>query len=132
MLECRLGFSLIELLIVVVIVGILAILAVPWYGSHLQKTRRSDGQVALMEAAQIMERHFTTTHSYDGTSIGPGTGDTIRQRSQEGHYLLGFTAGQPTDRTFVIQAAPQGGQASDPCGTLALDNTGRKTPPDCW
>jgi type IV pilus assembly protein PilE len=126
------GFTLIELLIVVAIVGILAVLAAPWYGSHLQKSRRSDGQVALMEAAQIMEREFTNTNSYNGTSIGTGVEDAIRQRSQQGHYLLGFTEGQPTRRTFVIQAVPQGGHAGDPCGILSINQSGGRTPPNCW
>jgi type IV pilus assembly protein PilE len=126
------GVTLIEMLIVATIIGILAVLAAPWYGSHLQKSRRSDGQVALMEAAQIMEREFTNTNSYNGTSIGSGPGDAIRQRSPQGHYLLGFTEGQPTRRTYVIRAVPQGWQAGDSCGNLFINQAGGKAPPNCW
>jgi type IV pilus assembly protein PilE len=128
----RHGFTLVELLIVVTIIGILAALAAPWYGQHLKKARRSDGHVALMDAAHVMERHFTVTHTYQGVGIGAGVGDAIRQRSPQGHYLLSFTDAEPTARTYVLRATPQGVQATDPCGILTIDQAGRKAPQECW
>ena len=132
MLKLHSGFSLIELLVTVALVGILAMLAMPWYGSHVQKVRRSDGKVALMEAAQCMERFSTMNTTYTGATIGPGAGDTIRHQSPQGYYRLAFKAGEPTLRTYVLQAIPQGAHAADPCGTLTLDQAGGTSPPNCW
>jgi type IV pilus assembly protein PilE len=128
----RNGFTLVELLIAVTIIGILAALAAPWYGQHLKKARRSDGHVALMDAAHVMERHFTVTHTYHGVGIGAAEGDAIRQRSPQGHYLVSFMDDEPTARTYVLRATPQGIQASDPCGILTIDQAGRKAPQECW
>lgn len=66
------GFSLIELMIVVVIVGILASVALPSYREHVQKTRRADGQKELVTWANALERYF----SVNGTYLSGGACDT--------------------------------------------------------
>src|SRR5690606_38472416 len=58
------GFTLIEVMIVVAIIGILAAIAYPSYQDHVRKSRRADAQTALLELAQFMERHYTTNGRY--------------------------------------------------------------------
>jgi prepilin-type N-terminal cleavage/methylation domain-containing protein len=58
------GFTLIELMIVVVVIGILAAIAYPSYQEHVRKARRADAQTALLELAQFMERHYTANGKY--------------------------------------------------------------------
>ena len=65
------GFTLIEVMIVVVIVGILAAIALPSYQEHVRQTRRAEVSALLLENAQLLERHYTRSGSYDsGTVIG--------------------------------------------------------------
>jgi type IV pilus assembly protein PilE len=117
------GFSIVELLIVVAILGILAAIAIPQYSRYVLDSRRTDGKAALVEAAQMMERHFTNNHSYVGASIPAG--------SENGYYALTVTAADAT--SFTIQATAQGRQAGDQlCATMTINHLGLKTPPECW
>ncbi len=122
------GFTLIELMIVVAVVAILAGIAIPAYNDQVQKTRRADGQAALLNAAQQLERCFTTTDSYASCAFTAA--------SQDGFYLV--TRADPMNATtYFLSAAPQGAQASDTsCGTLTLNYLGTKGHADggtrCW
>ncbi len=123
-------------MIVVVIIAILVAITYPSYTKQVQKTRRHKAEACLMELAQYMERFYTTNLKYHQDSSGnavtlPGT-DCRNELS--GFYTFGFS-GTPTATTFTIQAVPAGAQAGDACGTLTINQTGRKTPantPGCW
>jgi len=121
------GFTLIELMIAVAILAIIVGIAIPAYQNQVQKTRRADGQAALFTAAQQMERCFTTTNSYAACPFTAA--------SQDGFYSIS-RADSDAAATYTLQAAPQGGQTGDPCGTLTLDHLGRKGHADgatrCW
>jgi type IV pilus assembly protein PilE len=127
------GFSLIELMITVVIIGILAAIAYPSYQEQVRKSRRADGKVTLMQTAQQLERCYTRFAAYNNGGCGVG----LPVPSDEGFYTISGNVG-PT--TFVLNAAPQGPQASDAkCGTLRLTNTGVQGSQggdadanDCW
>ncbi|MDH5594147.1 MAG: type IV pilin protein [Gammaproteobacteria bacterium] len=138
------GFTLIELMIVVVIIGILAAIAFPSYRDSVRKTNRSDAKVALTRAAQMQERRFTEQGSYSN-SIADVGGNT----SPEGWYTMSLTdvsgtAGCTTTNSsgttlylcYTVTATATGGQADDAtCATLSLDHTGAKTSTgggDCW
>jgi len=114
------GFTLIELMVVVAIVGIIAAIAYPSYRSSIIKTRRAEGQTALTEAQARMERCFTRYNAYDNAAC---TG-IFPLDSENGWYQVNTTAVAAT--SFTLAAAPQRAQASDDadCGTLSLTHTG--------
>lgn len=130
-----LGFTLIELMIVVVVVGILVAVAYPSYQNQVRQTRRSDGKAALLNAAQQLERCFTRFNSYDnaGCAVADALDDGID--SPEGWYVVSDAVGAST---FSLVATPQNAQTSDTaCGNLTLTHTGQRaasgTQPDtCW
>lgn len=112
------GFTLIELMIVIAIVAIIAAIAIPSYNKQVEKSRRADGQSALLNAAQAMERCFTRTNTY----VGCFTEATPGQPSQEGFYNVRATRLTATE--YVLAATPTGPQTGDPCGTFTLDHLG--------
>ena len=125
----RAGFSLIELMVTIVIVAILAVIAYPSYEEHVRKTRRSDGQGALLDLANRMERYYTRTNTYATATIDtdPGTDVLASADSTEGYYTLSITA--QTATSYALQATPKSGtpQAHDArCGNLTLTSAGVK------
>lgn len=125
------GFTLIELMITVVIVGILAGIAYPSYQDSVMKSRRADAKGALLGLANAMERHFTETNSYLGagtTSNNTGSPTIFSTTSPVGggtaYYNLTINA--VTASTYTLYATPTGAQANDRCGTLSLTQTGVK------
>lgn len=114
------GFTLLELMIVVVVVGIIAAIAYPNYQDQVRKTRRADGKSALLNTAQALERCYTRFAAYNNA----GCGVAFPILSPEGYYSITAAAG-PTAAAFTLAAAPQGAQAADTdCGTLRLTSTG--------
>ncbi|PTN34952.1 type IV pilin protein [Desulfonatronum sp. SC1] len=129
------GFTIIELLIVVAILGILAAIAIPSVTKYTTNARRADGKTALLAAAQAMERHYTNNYTYVGATIGSATTDLIPENSDSGYYILSFTTNgtNPAADKFEIQAEGQGKQAGDTaCQIMTIDQLGRKTPSGCW
>jgi type IV pilus assembly protein PilE len=123
------GFTLIELMIVVVIVGILAAIAYPSYSAYVERARRADGKSALLDAAQRLERCHTQTNTYVGCAF-PAV-------SPDGHYAIAATVQDPME--FALTATPQGVQLGSLCGTYVLTSNGARTvDPDpslaerCW
>ncbi len=124
------GFTLIEVMIVVVIMGVLVAIAYPAYTNHMLRARRADGQAALLNLSALMESYFTENNTYVGaTPAALG----ITTASQQGYYNVSVTSATAT--SYTITAAPQGVQTADTtCGSLTLTNTNVKgpNPSTCW
>ncbi|MHB8482956.1 MAG: type IV pilin protein [Nitrospiria bacterium] len=121
------GFTLTELMITVAIIGILAGFAIPNYMNSVYRSRRTDATVALVTAAQNLERMYTLNNSYATATIGLGAATDIYPslKTPNGYYTLGFLAA-PTVTTYTIQAVPVGSQVNDVCPALTLNEQGQK------
>ncbi len=148
------GFTLMELMIVVAVLGILAAVAFPSYQSYIRKGKRTDGKNALI-AVQLAQEKWRVNHgSYASTVAGSDCGTAAAtglclsanspMSSEGGYYSVSITSGDSVG--FVVTAAAQGDQANDKqgstsCATLSLtvssDNpTGKKESSEadynCW
>lgn len=118
------GFSLVELLVVVAIVGILAAVAYPSYQEQIRSGRRAEAQSELMRLAQFMERLYTEHGCYnpdEDCSAEMAGEPNIGIRSE--HYTVAFSRGPMAD-AFTLQATPVGPQADD--GILQINELGQR------
>lgn len=117
------GFTLIELMIVIVVVSILASMAVPAYREHVAKTRRADAQASLMQLGNFMERTFTVNGTYQPGGSSPALPFT--ESPQDGSpKFYDLTIQAATGNSFTLRATPKNGQAGD--GIVELQHTGAR------
>ncbi len=123
------GFTLLELMIVVGIVALLASIALASYGFANVKARRGAAKGCMEQAAQYMERYYTTNFSYAGAPAP----STVCDSKVATYYTVTFS-GTPDATSYTLQAAPTSNQKDGTCGTLTLDQAGVKTPSTegCW
>lgn len=121
------GFTLIEVMIVVVIIGILVSIAYPSYQEYVRRTNRAEGQAFLQDLAARQERYFSQNNSYttDPSKLGSGTG------SETGRYTVTITAPAGSGG-YLLTAAPSFSDTK--CGNLTLNALGVKGAgaTDCW
>lgn len=118
------GFTLIELMIVVVIVGILTLIAVPMYQNQVMRTYRTTAQSDLIGFAQAMEKEYALTFSYAGAVAGEIYPDESPLDSNEKRYDLEIIAAELSTTAFTLRAVPKNAQAGD--GALYIDHLGRR------
>lgn len=125
------GFTLIELMVVVAIVGILAAVAMPSYRSYTIRAARQQAQTELLQMAALQEKiflnsnayAFSVTAAYDGTSaggLGRDSGKTV-----DGKYTLTLDITAPSS-TFVLTATPVSGGTQVGDGNLSINENGRR------
>lgn len=122
------GFTLIEVMVVVAIVGILAAIAYPSYQEYVRRTARADAQADLMELAQMAERFFTLNNQYAADRAGAAFPLAFNQSPRSGGARYNIDIAFPTADTYTLRAVPTAAQAADVCGTLSLDQRGITTP----
>lgn len=112
------GFTLIELMIVVAIVGILAAVAYPSYAEYIRRGHRAEARAGLLQAAQWMERAATAKGTYPLVADFPAALKTVPNNRYD------VSIASADGATFTLTATPKGAQVGDKCGNYTLANTG--------
>ena len=130
------GFTLIEVLIVLVIIGILTAIAIPAYRQYVVRAARHQAEATMLNLSQMEERYYSNNYNYYAvTAVAPApepngwsnfSGDGMSVRK----YDIAVYVPNPNNNTnpasYLIQASPSNGFDDPDCGILTLDNMGLK------
>lgn len=128
------GFTLIELMIVVAIIGILAAVGYPAYTNAVKKGNRADAIDSLLSLAGRMEEYYLNNDTYAGTTVNAaGTGTVGSNKTSDDLYTMSITSA--TAFAYTLTASPKSADAE--CGNLTLNSLGQKgasagTVDACW
>jgi type IV pilus assembly protein PilE len=128
------GFTLIELMIVVVIIAVLAAIALPAYQQYARETKRSDAHSALLRIAALQEKFFSDNNFYarSAVTLGYAANPAV---SNERYWAITIAAAPPLPApatSFALSAAPAGSHVDADCPAITYDSAGLKGPAACW
>jgi type IV pilus assembly protein PilE len=135
------GFSLIELMIVVAIMGILVTIAMPAYTESVRRSNRAEAKSELVQVASEQERFFSSTNSYstDATPLNTPVVAARQRTTTNAWYVIAVAAcdGGTIAICFIATATAQNEQAADGCTTFTLTSIGLRgatglTGDECW
>lgn len=126
------GYTLLEVLITVTIIGILAATASVGYSRYVERAHRSEAKSVMMDLSQRLERFYTDEGTYNGFPVPAGMARIPADTDVTQTYAIQVVT---DDQTFTLRANPRNRQTRDSCGRLTVDNVGRRTSQgggDCW
>lgn len=125
------GFTLMELMITVAIVGILASIAYPSYTAFVTQSNRSEGQGELLRFANLQEQYFVDYRTYGANLTALGYATATMDTEHDNYTISVFNADAST---FVLRATAINSQAANDsaCSPLTINQVGAKGPAGCW
>ena len=121
------GFTLFELMVVLVLVGIVASLALPTYRQHVLRVRRAEAMTALLDLQAAEERFYLRHNAYTADiTAAPPAGLGLPASTASSQYRLSVALAAD-GQTFIATATPAGGQSADhDCLAFSIDSSGRR------
>ena len=134
------GFSLVELLVVLVIMGVLSAVALPAYTRYVQRGHRTEAMAALLEAQHYMERYYSANGQYlSPANAVPILPQRLQRIPIQGTVRYQLSVREATVNSYLLQAVPEGSMAGDVCGSLTINQTGLRgvlnsthSVAECW
>ena len=123
------GFTLIELVITLVVVGVLAAVALPVYRDQLRKSARAEAQAYLTNLASRQQQFLVDKRSY-ASALAALNSSPPSSLSGKFTFAVAANAGPPP--TYTLTATAAGDQAKDKCAAMTIDSAGNRTPAGCW